>query len=321
MDVLVDKAIKHPFEMINREHPVLVDFSKWLKRHVRHEVPITFKSEWAIASAIQTDWPRMCERERVTKVEFRSKMLELVRMMRAKQIHRHYVFQMLVHFEEFMFGGDQCNALSFWTNIFVQQRTVDADELKLCERFDDFIVCELQESDESFFRKLCLHPLVKRVKMRQLAVLISFGRSEGLVGTCDTILRLGLWMDIWRRLGEAHASGPSYWCQVGDNVKHMLKMVCAWDQRHNMSHRLIKMGIREKNVHLTGRSMMTRHQFVTSRGERFLFDQGQSEVKMLKRRLEDQESALAGLRKQASINDASMHDASTCCLMMCDAST
>ncbi len=46
-------------------------------------------------------------------------MLELVRLMRAKQIHRHYLFQMLVHFEEFMFAGESCNALSFWTNIFV----------------------------------------------------------------------------------------------------------------------------------------------------------------------------------------------------------
>ncbi len=36
MDILVDKAVKHPFEMINREHPVLVDFSRWLKRNVRH---------------------------------------------------------------------------------------------------------------------------------------------------------------------------------------------------------------------------------------------------------------------------------------------
>jgi hypothetical protein len=95
--------------------------------------------------------------------------------------------------------------------------------------------------------------------MRQLAVLVSFGRSEGLVGSCETIMRLGLWMNIWRSLGEAHSSGPSYWCQVGDNIKHMLKTVCLWDSRHNMSHRLIKLGIRERNMNLTGRSMMTRH--------------------------------------------------------------
>jgi hypothetical protein len=78
-------------------------------------------------------------------------MLELVRLMRAKQIHRHYLFQMLVHFEEFMFAGESCNALSFWTNIFVQQRVLQEDEKKMCERFDDFGVCVLTESDEEFF--------------------------------------------------------------------------------------------------------------------------------------------------------------------------
>ena len=59
---------------------------------------------------------------------------------------------------------------------------------------------------------------------------------------------------------------------MGDNIKHMLKVVNMWDTRHNMSHKIIKQRIREKNVSLNGRSIRMMHTFVDPRGKRVKLD-------------------------------------------------
>jgi hypothetical protein len=51
----------------------------------------------------------------------------------------------------------------------------------------------------------------------------------------------------------------------------MLKSANMWDRRHNLSHKMIKLAIREKNFFLSGRSMQTRHEFIGPEGEKVHF--------------------------------------------------
>jgi hypothetical protein len=103
------------------------------------------------------------------------------------------------------------------------------------------------EDDIDFMVRASGNPLIKREKVRQLGVMVAFARHKGYAGPFEALVSMGLWMGWWARLGEAHPSGPAYWCQLGDNIKHLLRTMGVWDRRHNGPHRLVKAGIRSKN--------------------------------------------------------------------------
>jgi hypothetical protein len=56
---LIDQAIKHPFEMVDRDNAVIRGFVCWMKANLRHTVPITYKSEWSILSVLARELPKV----------------------------------------------------------------------------------------------------------------------------------------------------------------------------------------------------------------------------------------------------------------------
>lgn len=89
------------------------------------------------------------------------------------------------------------NAHSFWTNIFVQKRELSSEEKDVCEMFDDFTVCRMRQDDVMVLNRLLMCPNVNSVKVRQLAVLIAFGRGRHFEGDIGSIIGMGLWMRTW----------------------------------------------------------------------------------------------------------------------------
>jgi hypothetical protein len=93
-------------------------------------------------------------------------------------------------------------------------------------------------------------------------------------------------MQMLMALGQAHSSGPSYWCGIADNMRHLMRSLGLWDVRHKTSFRVMKQDIRGKNVFLMGRVLNNRHTFVDSKGNRRTFLQNVAVFKSLKRRIE-----------------------------------
>lgn len=54
----IDRAIKFPSDYTKWSHPVIEQFAVWLRSNTRHSIPVTFKSEWALMSAILQNWPK-----------------------------------------------------------------------------------------------------------------------------------------------------------------------------------------------------------------------------------------------------------------------
>jgi len=251
--------------------------------------------------AVMLEWPSGYHGfVRCSVSDFRAVMVRLCRAMQSKCFHRHYLFQALVHYETCTFP-EETTSIDYWTSVFVASRQVTEEERALCDEFDDFLECQLAEDDIKFMVSASQNPLIKREKVRQLGVMVAFTRHKGYRGTFDTLVRLGLWMSWWAKLGEAHPSGPAYWCQLGDNLKHLLKTMRAWDVRHNSAHRLIKAGIRSKNQFLAGRILLNRHCFVDPRGAKVTFYATVPETRHLKRKLEEVQIVRDILEKRISV--------------------
>lgn len=184
-------------------------------------------------------------------------MSDLVKIRQSKSFHKQYIFQAMVHFEEFMWKTEK--AETFWLPVFVDTRELSAEEADLCRAFDSFHVCKLDEADWKLVDLACQNPGIKREKIRQFAVIVSFMRHRGFVCDIERLCREGVWMQMVLALGQAHSAGPSYWCGIADNMRHLMRSLGLWDTRHKVSFRVMKQDIRSKNVHLMGRVLNNRH--------------------------------------------------------------
>jgi hypothetical protein len=160
-------------------------------------------------------------------------MGQLVKLRQAKSFHKQYIFQAMVHFEIATWHIESPE--DFWLPVFVETRELTEEEKAICEEFDRHVTCFISNADWSFLERACNNMSIKREKIRQFALILSFMRVKGEHRPVEIVARESLWMPFVDAIGCSHSAGPAYWCSLADNIRHLMRSMGCWDIRHKIS--------------------------------------------------------------------------------------